>query len=105
MKSASYLFFLKQGKHSSLVSRARGVGTFCAFDLPTPQVRDKLIVSLRQKGPLSMFVCYCSLTRFFSGVSSGGSGDRSIRLRPQLVFMPKHAHQFLTILDGALKEL
>jgi len=55
-KLLKYNLLPKQGKHSSLVSRARGVGTFCAFDLPTPQVRDKLIESLRQKGTLAV-VC------------------------------------------------
>jgi 4-aminobutyrate aminotransferase/(S)-3-amino-2-methylpropionate transaminase len=30
-----------------------------------------------------------------SGVNCGGCGERSIRLRPALVFQPKHAEIFL----------
>jgi 4-aminobutyrate aminotransferase/(S)-3-amino-2-methylpropionate transaminase len=74
-----------QGKYP-VVSNVRGLGTFLAFDLPTPQSRDQLIHTLRQKG-----------------VESGGSGSASVRLRPQLVFGPHHAHQLLTILDDVLK--
>ncbi|ELR15946.1 4aminobutyrate aminotransferase [Acanthamoeba castellanii str. Neff] len=75
-----------QDKHAALLSNVRGLGTFLAFDLPTAQSRDQLIHTLRQKG-----------------VESGGSGTASVRLRPQLVFGPRHAHQFLSILDDALK--
>eukprot|EP00735_Rhodelphis_limneticus_P009644 TRINITY_DN2840_c1_g1::TRINITY_DN2840_c1_g1_i1::g.6129::m.6129 TRINITY_DN2840_c1_g1::TRINITY_DN2840_c1_g1_i1::g.6129 ORF type:complete len:498 (+),score=118.73,sp/Q55FI1/GABT_DICDI/53.80/0.0,Aminotran_3/PF00202.16/2.5e-88 TRINITY_DN2840_c1_g1_i1:43-1536(+) len=86
--------FLLQGlqeletKYPNLVHRARGAGTFCAIDGRTPEIRDKIVNILRQRG-----------------VESGGSGDQTLRLRPSLVFKPKHAAQFLDILDGSLKSL
>lgn len=39
------------------------------------------------------------------GVECGGSGDTTIRLRPSLIFTPKHAEQFLHILESACSEL
>eukprot|EP01087_Luapelamoeba_hula_P008982 TRINITY_DN2288_c0_g1_i1.p1 TRINITY_DN2288_c0_g1~~TRINITY_DN2288_c0_g1_i1.p1 ORF type:complete len:518 (-),score=98.24 TRINITY_DN2288_c0_g1_i1:30-1583(-) len=77
-----------QAKHSSKMKNVRGVGTFCAFDGNDAAQRDKLIGMLRQKG-----------------VAAGGSGNQSVRLRPQLVFTPRHADQFLNILDSALTQL
>jgi 4-aminobutyrate aminotransferase/(S)-3-amino-2-methylpropionate transaminase len=77
-----------EAKYGDKVSKVRGSGTFLAFDLPDPTKRDKLIHILRQKG-----------------VESGGSGSASVRLRPQLVFAPRHAAQFLDLLDASLAEL
>jgi 4-aminobutyrate aminotransferase/(S)-3-amino-2-methylpropionate transaminase len=48
--------------------------------------RDSLLAKLRQ-----------------SGVNCGGCGERSIRLRPALVFQPKHAHIFIDKLEAILK--
>jgi 4-aminobutyrate aminotransferase/(S)-3-amino-2-methylpropionate transaminase len=49
--------------------------------------RDKIIGNLRLKG-----------------VNCGGCGERSIRLRPALVFQPKHANLFLEKLEKVLKK-
>ena len=38
-----------------------------------------------------------------AGVNCGGCGERSIRLRPALVFQPKHAEIFLEKLETVLK--
>lgn len=35
----------------------------------------------------------------------GGCGDRTIRLRPALVFQPSHANMFLEGLEQVLKEM
>lgn len=35
----------------------------------------------------------------------GSCGSVSIRLRPALIFQPRHAHVFLDICEGVLKEL
>ncbi|KAL6073536.1 4-aminobutyrate aminotransferase [Balamuthia mandrillaris] len=77
-----------QDKYPDMVSRVRGVGTFCAFDCSTVGDRDKLVDTLRVKG-----------------VESGACGDKSIRVRPQLIFQPKHAAQFLDALDAAVKSV
>jgi len=74
-----------QERHSGKVKNVRGLGTFCAFDLSDVLSRDKLVHELRQHG-----------------VESGGCGLRSIRLRPSLIFAPRHAQQFISILDRCL---
>eukprot|EP01130_Rhizamoeba_saxonica_P015173 TRINITY_DN6759_c0_g1_i1.p1 TRINITY_DN6759_c0_g1~~TRINITY_DN6759_c0_g1_i1.p1 ORF type:complete len:497 (+),score=110.18 TRINITY_DN6759_c0_g1_i1:15-1505(+) len=76
-----------QDSHNVL-SNIRILGTFGAFDLPTPQVRDTLQTKLRN-----------------NGVQMAPCGDRSLRLRPMLTFTPDHALQFLQILDTTLHEL
>ena len=37
------------------------------------------------------------------GVNCGGCGDTAIRLRPALVFQPKHANIFIEKLEKVLK--
>ncbi|KAM5227216.1 4-aminobutyrate aminotransferase, mitochondrial isoform 4-T4 [Ctenodactylus gundi] len=74
-----------QARYPQLISRARGRGTFCAFDTPDESTRNKLILIARNKG-----------------VVLGGCGDRSIRFRPMLVFRDHHAHLFLNIFSDIL---
>mmetsp|Transcript_25415 Transcript_25415/g.57322 ORF Transcript_25415/g.57322 Transcript_25415/m.57322 type:complete len:508 (-) Transcript_25415:200-1723(-) len=69
-------------------SRARGVGTYCAVDLPTQETRDRLVTSLRGRG-----------------VECAGCGDVTLRLRPALIFRPRHAAEFLDILEHAARQL
>jgi len=77
-----------QSKHSKMVSRVRGTGTFAAFDLPTAEQRDKLVQKLRE-----------------NGINSGGCGEKSLRMRPMLIFKPKHAKIVLDTLDRVLPTL
>ena len=67
--------------HPELLGEARGSGLFCAVTAVNMEVRDKLIVMMRNQG-----------------VESGGSGSATIRLRPALIFTPKDAEIFLNIL-------
>lgn len=39
------------------------------------------------------------------GVNCGGCGEAAIRLRPALIFQPKHAHIFLDKLEKVLASL
>jgi 4-aminobutyrate aminotransferase/(S)-3-amino-2-methylpropionate transaminase len=39
------------------------------------------------------------------GVEAAGCGDESIRMRPMLIFAPKHAAQFLDILSNSLAKM
>jgi len=85
--------YLKDLLHSLSVkykrmTNVRGQGTFCAFDMTDVFSRDKLINQLRQLG-----------------IEVGGCGHRSIRLRPTLVFAPRHALQFAQLLENALQKL
>lgn len=69
-------------RYPRVLSSARGQGTFAAIDLPDPATRDKATTALRR-----------------AGIEVGGSGDRSIRFRPALVFASRHADELLDALD------
>jgi 4-aminobutyrate aminotransferase/(S)-3-amino-2-methylpropionate transaminase len=74
----------KQYPH--LIDSARGLGTFCAFNGVDPRVRDQIVSRLKN-----------------AGVLNGGCGDRTVRIRPSLIFTQKHADIFLDKLNGVLK--
>ena len=74
-------------RHPSLLSAARGAGTFAAVDVKDAASQARLIQALRQRG-----LCV------------GGSGERSIRFRPALVFGARHAGEALSILDDACRD-
>ena len=59
-------------------SNARGAGTFAAIDARDAATRDRIIKALQQRG-----------------VEAGGSGDRSIRFRPALIFGRRHVEEAL----------
>jgi 4-aminobutyrate aminotransferase/(S)-3-amino-2-methylpropionate transaminase len=69
---------LLQERFPGQILNARGKGTFCAFDFATPDLRNKFISMMR-----------------LQGVNIGGCGEQSCRLRPSLMFLPKHASIFL----------
>lgn len=71
-----------------LLQNARGLGTLCAVDAPTVELRDTILRRMRNKG-----------------VHLGGCGTASIRLRPSLVFRREHADIFLDTLDTTMKEM
>ncbi len=70
------------------VAQARGLGTFCAFDLPDAGTRDRLLHLVRQRG-----------------LEMGGSGERSVRFRPALILAERHVDLCLSTLRDALAEL
>lgn len=70
------------------ISNVRGQGTFIAFDCESTEARNRLIPILRS-----------------NGVHIGGCGQKSIRLRPALIFEIKHAKIFIDALSKSLKEL
>jgi 4-aminobutyrate aminotransferase/(S)-3-amino-2-methylpropionate transaminase len=69
--------------HPGLFSNARGRGTYAAIDLPSGAQRDRFIAGLRDRG-----------------IEAGGSGDRSIRFRPALIFAPRHAAEALEAFEA-----
>lgn len=75
-------------KYPKMVSNARGLGTFCALDFHSQDDRNKFISAMRVKG-----------------VNIGSCGDVSVRLRPSLVFLPKHAALFLEQANKCLADL
>ncbi|EGG16939.1 4-aminobutyrate transaminase [Cavenderia fasciculata] len=77
-----------QTRFPHLLRNVRGLGTFLAFDLPSPQIRDQIVNSLRAKG-----------------VETGGCGTEAIRMRPMLICQPNHINQFFDRFDTTLKEI
>ncbi|MEQ1566817.1 MAG: aminotransferase class III-fold pyridoxal phosphate-dependent enzyme [Myxococcota bacterium] len=73
-------------RHPGVLSQARGQGTYAAVDLADGPARDRLIEALRQ-----------------AGIEAGGSGDRSIRFRPALVFAARHVDELLDALERAVR--
>ena len=74
--------------YSNLIINARGLGTFCSFDGTSPQIRDKIVINLKNKG-----------------IQCGPSGDVGFRFRPALIFNKTHADILLKRLDSVLKSL
>lgn len=75
-------------RYPGLLSQARGQGTFAAVDVVDAPSRDRLLAAWRQRG-----------------LEMGGSGDRSVRFRPALVFAPRHAAEALDRIEDALRAL
>ena len=75
-------------RHAGILSEARGQGTFAAIDVRDGAMRDRLLGLLRQRG-----------------LEVGGSGERSIRFRPALVYAPRHVAETLGILEDAVRGL
>lgn len=65
--------------------RGKDRGTFIAWLMPSTQVRNQFLVDMRKHG-----------------VNVGGCADRSVRLRPMLVFEEKHADVFAHVLEKVL---
>ncbi|XP_014674287.1 PREDICTED: 4-aminobutyrate aminotransferase, mitochondrial-like [Priapulus caudatus] len=73
-------------KYPRACSAARGLGTHCAFDCDTVERRTRLLDAVKSRG-----------------LHLGGSGERSVRFRPTLIFRPHHANMALDILDASMK--
>lgn len=72
----------------ALLSQARGVATWAAIDVADAARRDAFVKALARRG-----------------VEAGGSGERSIRFRPALVFAPRHAAEALAAFEDVAREL
>jgi len=77
-----------QNRFPGLLHGARGLGTFCAIDCPNAAIRDQIVDNLRT-----------------NGVLTGGCGESSIRLRPALIFQPRHAEIFLDRFEETLSKM
>ncbi|KAJ3227979.1 hypothetical protein HK099_007848 [Clydaea vesicula] len=76
--------------YPDLVANVRGQGTFMAFDSVDTATRDKIISLMRLNG-------------LQQRVNMGGSGVKSVRLRPMLIFGLKHAKIFVEALQLVCK--
>ena len=77
-----------QNKYGDLMSNSRGKGLFCAFDLPSPEQRDKLITEMEELGVLIL-----------------GCGHRSIRFRPHLNITKGDIDIGISMIGNALSQL
>ncbi|KAM3125526.1 4-aminobutyrate aminotransferase [Candidozyma auris] len=77
------------GKYPHKMQNLRGenFGTFIAWDCESPTHRNELLLKMRG-----------------AGVNIGGCGERSVRLRPSLVFEPTHANVLLNALEHVMKQ-
>jgi 4-aminobutyrate aminotransferase / (S)-3-amino-2-methylpropionate transaminase len=75
-------------RYPALFSQARGLGTFAAMDVRDTATRDRILHEVRQ-----------------IGLEAGGSGDRSIRFRPALIFGQKHITETIERLDTVAKKI
>ena len=74
--------------HSDLMTNARGRGLMIAFDLPSEELRGKLLGQLMT-----------------SGVAALGCGEKSVRFRPPLNLSREEADMALDILSKSLREI
>lgn len=74
-------------QYAGLVHSARGKGTFCAIDAKDAKTRDTIIQGFKKRG-----------------IEIGVCGETAIRLRPALIFTPKHVGIFLNAFNDILKE-
>ena len=70
------------------ISNVRGLGSFLAYDLPSPALANTLMHKMLKYG-----------------VNVGLCGNQSVRVRPSLVFQQKHAEVYLERLEIALQGL
>jgi 4-aminobutyrate aminotransferase/(S)-3-amino-2-methylpropionate transaminase len=75
-------------RFAGLLSGARAAGTFAAVDVRDAATSVRLLEALRARG-----------------LEVGGSGARSVRFRPALVFAPRHAAETIELLEAACRSL
>jgi L-lysine 6-transaminase len=75
-------------KYPGFVSNVRGLGLFCAFDLPDSESRDALVTTAMDKG---LIVLKC--------------GPHTVRFRPPLNVSAEEIGKAAVILDGAIASL
>ncbi|MGV9534748.1 L-lysine 6-transaminase [Streptosporangium sandarakinum] len=78
-----------QAGFPELVGSARGRGLMCAFDLPDPAARDRLVTLLRQDEGVLVLPC----------------GERSVRLRPALSITREELEEGTEAISRALTTL
>jgi len=86
---AALLRYIKKLEKSypEIVSNARGVGTLCAIDFPDTDTRNKIIDHL-----------------WSNGLAAQGSGERTLRFRPALIYTTSHAELTYDIMDDVLNK-
>lgn len=77
-----------QSEHPNLISNVRGEGLFCAFDLNSPELRNKFVEnSFKEK----LIILSC--------------GENSVRFRPPLNLTSQQLNEGMKVLDKIIKSL
>ncbi|ORX34571.1 4-aminobutyrate transaminase [Kockovaella imperatae] len=66
--------------------RGKGQGTFIAWDMPSPSVRNSFLSTMRSRG-----------------VNIGGCGEAAVRLRPMLIFGERQKEELLGHVEEVIK--
>lgn len=77
-----------QSEHPDIISNARGLGMFCAFDLKDDRARDELVGKLFENG---LFILKC--------------GCRTIRFRPPLTVSEEEVEKCIVLISDTLKKM
>ena len=77
-----------QENYPKFVSNIRGRGVFCAFDMPSQEIRDSIVGKCFENG---LMILSC--------------GPNSIRFRPPLDVKQEHLEYGINILENAIKTL
>jgi len=72
--------------YPNTIMDVRGVGTVISFTCETPQLRDKMSATLRSLG-----------------LQNAGNGNKSLRLRPALIFNETHARLTIDLIEDAAR--
>jgi len=77
-----------QMKYPKILSNARGKGLYCAIDLPSGELRKKMLDEVFKKNVIML-----------------GSGAKSVRFRPSLNITTAHIDEALEVIESVVKEL
>lgn len=77
-----------QQKYPALISNARGKGLYCAIDLPSTELRNKMIAKIFEKNVIML-----------------GSGKNSIRFRPAMIIKKDQIDDAIAVIESVVKEL
>ena len=75
-------------KYPDKLSSPRGIGLFCAFDIATPEMRNKIHVESQKHGLMIL-----------------GCGERTIRFRPPVCINKEEINEGIDILDKVIYDL
>jgi L-lysine 6-transaminase len=75
-----------QSQYPNLISNARGLGLLCAFDFPTPELRDQFRIAAEKEKLLIL-----------------GCGSKTIRFRPMLNITDDELEEGLLVIEKVLR--
>ena len=77
-----------QTSYPDKLSNARGLGLYCAIDLPSNEIRKSALQKIFDKGVILL-----------------GSGEKSLRFRPSLNITKAHIDEGIAVIDSVVKDI